>query len=206
MRKRAVRVLDTSESSVLTALIVLAGAFGIGGMAGLLLASQVSGGGQTTLAEYVRAYLAAAQLKTAGSAGFLEIVLEMLRWPCLAVLLGFMALGVTGLPILFAVRGFLLSFAIAAFVHIFGGAGGLLAFFSFGLTGMLAVPALFVLGVQSFIMARKRLLGPGGAKGVPALGSQYFMRCGLCLGAMALCVAIEYWVVPELLCSVAPLF
>ena len=206
MRKRVVRILDVPDSGVLTALCVLASAFGLGGIVGLLVASRVAGGGQTTLSSYIEGYLAAAQLRTADSPGLGTVVLEMVRWPFLAFLLGFMAIGVAGLPVLFAVRGFLLSFAIASFVNMFGGAGCLLAFFSFGLTGMLAVPTLFVLGVQSFHMARRRLLNTGGGKGGLSPGGQYVVRCGLCLGALMLCVAVEYWVVPDLLRSVAPLF
>ena len=48
----------------------------------------------------------------------------------LALLLGFTALGLLGLPLLFAVRGFLLAFSIASFVRLFGGAVMDMVYFS----------------------------------------------------------------------------
>ena len=199
MRRRVVQIWNT-PGGVTTALLVVSCAFVSGGIAGLLVASQVAGEGQTTLAAYIESYLAAAQQRPAVAPGFFAVALDLLRWPCLAVFMGFLSLGVVGVPILFAVRGFLLSFA-----RMFGGAGGMLAFFAFGLTGLLAVPALFVLGVQSFGMALRRL-SAGAGKGSALPGSQYLVRCGSCFGALALCMLVEHWAVPALLGSLAPLF
>lgn len=204
MRRRVVQVWNT-PGGVTTALLVVSCAFVSGGIAGLLVASQVAGEGQTTLAAYIESYLAAAQQRTAAAPGFFAVALDLLRWPCLAVFMGFLSLGVVGVPILFAVRGFLLSFAVSSFVRMFGGAGGMLAFSAFGLTGLLAVPALFVLGVQSFDMALRRL-SAGAGKGSALPGSQYLVRCGSCFGALALCMLVEHWAVPALLGSLAPLF
>lgn len=83
-----------------------------------------------------------------------SLVWDTVRWPLLALLLGFTALGLLGLPLLFAVRGFLLAFSIASFVRLFGGAGCLLALLVFGVSGALSVPVLFVLGVQGLLAAR----------------------------------------------------
>ena len=133
MRRRVVQIWNT-PGGVTTALLVVSCAFVSGGIAGLLVASQVAGEGQTTLAAYIESYLAAAQQRTAAAPGFFAVALDLLRWPCLAVFMGFLSLGVVGVPILFAVRGFLLSFAVSSFVRMFGGAGGMLAFSAFGLT------------------------------------------------------------------------
>ena len=80
-------------------------------------------------------------------------------------------------------------------------------FLAFGITGLAAVPALFVLGVQSFAGARE-LAGRAlsGKKGVFPFGRAYWVRCALCAGAVALSAVLEYWAVPALLCSVAGLF
>lgn len=124
MRRRVVQIWNT-PGGVTTALLVVSCAFVSGGIAGLLVASQVAGEGQTTLAAYIESYLAAAQQRTAAAPGFFAVALDLLRWPCLAVFMGFLSLGVVGVPILFAVRGFLLSFAVSSFVRMFGGAGGM---------------------------------------------------------------------------------
>lgn len=83
-----------------------------------------------------------------------SLVWDTVRWPLLALLLGFTALGLLGLPLLFVVRGFLLAFSIASFVRLFGGVGCLLALLVFGVSGALSVPVLFVLGVQGLLAAR----------------------------------------------------
>ena len=187
------------------ALFLLSAAFVIGGAAGLVMASQIAGSAQETLTNCVGSYLEVAGENAVPSPELWTTALEFLRWPGFAVFLGFAAFGVIGIPVLFAVRGFLLAFAIGAFVRIFGGVGCFLAFFSFGLTGMFAIPALFVLGVQSFDMARRRMTG-GTGKQAPIPSRQYLARSGLCFGALVLCVMVEYWAVPELLSSLAPLF
>ncbi|WP_368241635.1 hypothetical protein [Intestinimonas butyriciproducens] len=208
MRKRIVRIWDVPAGGLLPALITVASAFCIGGLAGMLLAAQVGGGGHDSLAAYIEGYLAAAKSGSVVlSPGLLSVLWESVRWPLFAFLMGFTALGVLGIPTLFAVRGFLLSFAVSSFVRMFGGTGGILAFFAFGITGLAAVPALFVLGVQSFAGARE-LAGRAlsGKKGVFPFGRAYWVRCALCAGAVALSAVLEYWAVPALLCSAAGLF
>lgn len=132
MRKRIVRIWDVPAGGLLPALITVASAFCIGGLAGMLLAAQVGGGGHDSLAAYIEGYLAAAKSGSVVlSPGLLSVLWESVRWPLFAFLMGFTALGVLGIPTLFAVRGFLLSFAVSSFVRMFGGTGGILAFFAF---------------------------------------------------------------------------
>lgn len=52
MRRRVVQIWNT-PGGVTTALLVVSCAFVSGGIAGLLVASQVAGEGQTTLAAYI---------------------------------------------------------------------------------------------------------------------------------------------------------
>lgn len=98
---------------------------------------------------YVTGYLTAARAGEAAPPHMLSVVWSTIRWPVFAVLMGFTGLGLLGIPVLFSIRGFLLSFAITSFVRMFGGVGGVLAFLTFGVTGLVAIPVLFVLGVQS---------------------------------------------------------
>ena len=127
-----------------------------------------------------------------------------LRWPLLALLLGFTALGLLALPLLFAVRGFLLAFSIASFVRLFGGTGCLLALLVFGVGGAFSVPALFVLGVQSFMTART-LAGRvwGESKAAPLYGRAYWLRCGGCAAALCVCMLLDGFAVPALVSSLA---
>ena len=151
--RRADRWSTSADGSVLI-LAAVSASFFLGGLAGCLLAGCVDGGGQESLAAYVEGFLRAAQAGDAAPPALAALVWETLRWPLLALLLGFTALGLLALPLLFAVRGFLLAFSIASFVRLFGGTGCLLALLVFGVGGAFSVPALFVLGVQSFMTAR----------------------------------------------------
>ena len=184
--RRADRWSTSADGSVLI-LAAVSACFFLGGLAGCLLAGCVDGGGQESLAAYVEGFLRAAQAGDAAPPALAALVWETLRWPLLALLLGFTALGLLALPLLFAVRGFLLAFSIASFVRLFGGTGCLLALLVFGVGGAFSVPALFVLGVQSFMTART-LAGRvwGESKAAPLYGRAYWLRCGGC--AAALCV------------------
>ena len=120
------------------------------------------------------------------------------------MLLGFTALGILGLPLLFSVRGFVLAFSIAAFVRMFGGTGGVLAFLLFGVSGLVSAPVFFILGVQSLGAAQAlavRFLGDGRRN--PIYGKTYWLRCGWCAAALCLCVILEYLAVPALVAAAA---
>ena len=200
-------IWDGTGGGALLSLAVVSAAFALGALAGMLVASQVGGGGQESLSAYLEHYLAAAQAGAAVPPRLSVILWQTLRWPLLVFLLGFTALGVAGIPILFAVRGFLLSFAVSSFVLMFGGAGAILAFFAFGFSGMLSVPALFVLGVQGFSSGQELALRAlSGGKGARVRGRAYWARSGLCAAALALSMLLEWWAVPALLGSVAGLF
>lgn len=208
MRKRHfTRILDVPSGGRLSALAVLAAAFLLGGLVGCGLAASVSGGGNDTLAAYIQNYIAAAQAGITQPPELLPLVWEVARWPLLTLLLGFTALGIVGVPVLFAVRGFLFSFAVASFIRMFGTAGGGLAFLIFGFSGLLAVPVLFVLGVQS-LTASFALAGRTISKGkrLPLYDRIYFFRCAICIGVLTLCVLLEYIAVPALLSTMADRF
>lgn len=207
-RGRIVPVLDLPWAVWLPALVILSVSFLIGAIAGCLLAGGVAEAENGTLATYVEGYLAAARSGTLTAPHLLSVLWETMRWPLLTVLLAFTALGVIGIPVLFAVRGFLLSFAVASFVRVLGGAGSILAFLLFGLTGLLTVPVLFVLGAQGFTACRilaSRLVGERRRTGAP-YGRGYFLRCALCFGVLAACVCLEQTVLPALLSVVAGTF
>ena len=156
------------------------------------------------LRAYLERFLRSAGEGGVEPAGLLSQLWAVLRWPLLALVLGFTALGVLGMPLLFAVRGFLLAFSAAAFVQVFGSAGCLLAFLVFGLSGCLSVPALFVLGTQG-LAASFRLAGRslGEGKAPSPYGRAYFLRCGGCAAALCVCLFLECFAVPGLVAGVA---
>ena len=115
-------------------------------------------------------------------------------------------MGVIGLPVLFAVRGFLFSFSVACFCRLFGGAGLIPALFLFGLPALLWAPALFVLGAQGMLGAYGLLRRVTGDSRYPlSYDTAYGVRCALCGGAVMLCVILELSIVPVLVGGFGPL-
>lgn len=206
-KRQFTRFLDVQSDGILPALALLAVSFLLGGLLGCGFSASVSGGGNDTLAAYIKNYMAAVQAGLTQLPELLPLVWEVVRWPLFVLLLGFTALGIVGIPLLFAVRGFLFSFAVASFIRMFGAVGGALAFLLFGFTGLLALPVLFVLGVQSLTVSFA-MFGRPFVKGKPSplFDRAYIFRCGVCAAVLALCVLLEYIAVPALLGTIVHRF
>lgn len=187
------------------ALILLGGLFLIGSVAGCVCAGLINDPGGALL-DYVRGYLEfLAQDVLRGR--FVPVLWEISRFPLAAFLLGFTALGVVGLPVLFAVRGFLLCYAVSAFYRLLGPEGLLPAFVLFGLSAVVWLPVLFQLGVQgllgSYGLLRRAI---GDARYPLRYGGGYLACCGICVAALCLCAGMEYLAVPALLQKIAGAF
>ena len=202
MRRTIVAAWNVPADGVVPALVLTAASFVAGGLAGCLLAAQVGGAGETSLNSYLQAFLMVAGEGALDVPGLWAQVWNTLRWPLAALLLGFTAMGLLGLPVLFAVRGFLLAFSIASFVRAFGVNGWLLACLMFGVGGALSLPAFFVLGVQSFLSARAR----GSGSGRVLWGRNCLLRCAACGGAVCVCILLERTALPALLSDAAGVF
>ena len=207
MRRGITGILDVPSTGVFPALSVCGASVFLGGAAGCVLVSCVGGGGGTQLSAYLQMFLTAAREGQTAPPSLLPLIWNTIRWPLLTLLLGFTALGVLGLPVLFAVRGFLLCFSISSFVLMYGNAGSLLAFVIFGISSCTAIPVLFILGVQSMFSAC-RLAGRSGPGGGRSTGfeRQHAVRCGVCAGALCVSVLLEYLVVPALTADLAAVF
>ena len=204
MGKRVVKILDLPSSGSSAVLLILSAAFLLGGLAGCLLANQVGGGGSDALGDYLEGYLSAAYSGGAAKPEVLSLLWETVRWPLFVLALGLTPLGLFGTPILFLVRGFLLSFAISSFYHVLGAVGLGLAFVVFGITGLIGIPVLFILGVQSFLSAGAitgRLTGE--SRRLPLFDRAALLRCGVCATALCGCCVLDYCVIPALLESLA---
>lgn len=186
-----------------TTLALLSIAFLIGGTAGCLLAVLSGKASADELSRYLADYLALAQGGELPR-GLWLLVWDQVKYLLAALILGVTALGIVGLPILFGVRGFFLSFPAACFCRVFGGRGLFPAFVLFGLPALLWAPALFLVGVPGFLSAQelmRRSLGEGRG-GVPLNGA-YWCRAGLCVCLVLVAGLLEYWVVPVLLRAAA---
>lgn len=186
------------------ALLLLSAAFILGSAAGCLMAGGMDTGEQGILRDYLDSYLAL--MGEVPGLRLWPLVWDVARFPLLAGVLGFTALGVVGLPALFGVRGFLLSYAISAFYRLYGLSGQIPAFILFGLSALLWMPVLFHLGVQGLLCSYgmlRRSLGEG--RYPLGIDRAFWVRCGVCAGALCACAAVEYLAVPVLFQAVAEL-
>lgn len=178
--------------------VVLGGCFLTGGLAGSLLAALLSGESVGQLGAYLRDYM-----DLVLDVGMTRCVLSSAwhhgRWILLCVLLGFSGLGVLCLPVLFVLRGFLLSFGISCFFRFFGTAGLVPAVCLFGLPAILWAPGLFRIGARGLHRSVVRLrqgrsepLSPPAREGASLAGL-------VCWLLFFLCVLYEWGALPVLL-------
>lgn len=196
--KRRRRVKLDLLSGGAAAVLLLGALFLLGGVAGCMMAGGIHGEAGDALQEYLKTYLTLAG-GDAVEVHFWEVVWEQLQLPVALLLLGFTAIGVIGIPLLFAVRGFVFSFCVACFCRLFGMSGLVPALFLFGLPALVWAPALFVLGGQTLGASYSMLCRCMGDSRSPGFfEGTYWFRCALCAGAAAVCIALEYWVLPSL--------
>lgn len=197
MRKRVLKVFDLPSSGGTAVLFILSVAFLVGGMAGCVLVNRVGGNGEVALEEFLEGYLSVVNSGELTRPNILTLVWETLRWPLFIFLLSVTPLGLFAIPVLFLVRGFLLSFSIASFFRVLGTSGLALALALFGFTGVLYVPVLFILGVQGFLLSGAmtgRLIGEGRKRSM--LDRNVLFRCGICALVLCVCCFLEYHLVP----------
>ncbi len=196
MGKRVGKRLDLRGQGALWALCVC---FLTGGAAGCLFAGAADGAGAQALGAYLADYLSLAG-DGAVLKSFPAVMWEQFRYLLVSVLLGVTVLGVVGLPVLFAVRGFLFTFCVGCLFRVFGGRGLLPAFCLFGLPALLWAPALFLIGTQGLSWAAG-VLRRGEVRG--GVGPVFWVRAALSLALVLLCGLLEYLSVPVLLRAAA---
>lgn len=139
--------------------MLLGGCFLVGSLLGTLLVARFGSSVEDTIGTYLNAW--ALQLAESGSfqPAWLKDLLHNLRFPVLALLLGFVPLGVVGIPLLFLFRGLLISFTAASFLKVYAYQGLLAAGLLYGPAEAVSVLALFAAGAFAFSGAMERASG-----------------------------------------------
>lgn len=122
----------------LLALFFMAGCF-----AGQFFARYMPQSAGEELIGYVRQYVFLESERSGRTA--VSTILLYVRYPLLAVLLGFSSLGILLIPCTAAVFGFFLSFSVSCFVSVFGLDGVWLAIAAFGLRCAITLPCFLIL-------------------------------------------------------------
>lgn len=194
MRKHLPHQLaELGQFSVLLCLTVC---FSCGIAAGCFFAGLLSDAAQSGLSAYLNGCFAVYQDGGTALPSLLSTAWELCRWPLLILLLNFTALGVLGIPLSFLVRGFLLSYAVSVFVRLFGVAGFLAALVLFGISGVFAIPSLFILGVDALCNAGALA---GGSRQALSLREGQFVRICGCCGLLIVGTFVQLWLSPALL-------
>ena len=123
------------------------------------------------------------------------------RYHLLASFLGFSILGMFFLPVLAGVRGFYLSFSVAALIRAFGPPALPLALSLFGVWAMVSVPTFFFLANQSFdtaVQLGKSLFGGPKLLFSTLYGRKFLQVTVLSFLAVILLVLLELYFTPIL--------
>lgn len=207
MKKRVVKLVDLPSAGVVPVLVILSIAFLVGGLSGCVLTNWSIGDGSAALKEYLVGYVGAARAGELDRPEWITVLWDQFRWPLLVFVLGLTPVGLLGIPVLFLGQGFLMAFSAAAFFRVYGFLGLSLAFVVFGVTGLLSLPVLFLLGVQGFLcagMLTGQMSGEGRRK---TLFSRAFaLRCAGCAAALCVCSVMELYLIPGLLGSFSGAF
>ncbi len=204
MGKRMVKIWDLPSAGAVAALVILSVSFFLGGVSGCLLAGRVSGENSPVLSGYLHDYLTAMLAGLTPHPEWISTLWETVRWPLLVLALGLTPLGLLGIPAVFFVRGFLLSFTVASFFCALGTFGLTFSFFLFGVVGLICIPVLFILGIQGFLCAGAltgHLLGE--IKRPTVWSRANLLRCGVCAVVLFACSVAEHRMVPAMLETLA---
>ena len=139
------------------------------------------------------------------SPGIWSVIWELCRWPVLVLLLGFTALGAVAIPVVFCVRGFLLSYALASFVRVFGSTGIFAAFAVFGMAALVSVPVLFCMGAFAFSSSLRLAAGVLGNRQAGLFPREKLLGLIPCGVLLLLAVFVQWSVMPQLLLAVSKL-
>lgn len=170
---------------------------------GCILAFKTSDESVQALDDYLHIYLQETHQNGEVAPTLWAVIWELCRWPVFVFFLGFTSLGAIAIPVVFCIRGFLLSYAVSSFLHIFGRAGTGTALILFGISTLVIVPVLFLLASWAFPSALHL------ANGVWKDSSRYFpLRGGLrSLGfgviLLVAAVILQWSVMPRLLATIS---
>lgn len=190
------------KSPLSLALVINMAGFALGSLGGFLLAGWFSAQGWLSFDRWMESYTLGISLQGLDGITFWTVLWDCLRWPLFVWALGFTALGVWMVPVMFALRGIFLCFSVAG-LAVAAPSGFFLALLLLGFGDLAGLCAFFLLGMDAWNLARGqqgRLLGAPQGQGRP-----YCLRGGAVLLALLLWSGLKYWLLPALLQGLLPI-
>jgi stage II sporulation protein M len=171
-----------------------------GCIAGTVSAGCIDEG--TMLNDYITGFLSIFTNDTSPKLSLFSSLANNFKYQLIALFLGFSVIGVFLLPILSAVRGFFLSFSVAAIIRLLGSKGILLTLALFGVNTLITVPCFFIISVSAFSASLYllRLVFSKNLKNtVSPFSSRFFINCGICLIMLIISALIDTYLSPYLI-------
>ena len=197
MRRKGFALTAPGTGS-LPRLVLLALCFAGGVFFGQVQAGRVPEDVGEQLGAYLRDYVRLE--RTASPDAVLPALALYFRYPLLAFLLGFSAVGVVLLPCLTVVFGFFLSFSVCCFTAAFGADGLLVALAVLGWRCLVTLPCYFLLAVPGWgLAAGLAAVSFGRGQRPPPAGRAWWRRAALCGAVLLAGVCVELALPPALL-------
>lgn len=174
-------------------LLTLCAFFAVGIVAGQLIGPMALRDSGSELTEYLHSYAGIAAEITAEPVSVLRVLAAYFRVPLLLLLLGFCTFGAVLIPVVCAVQGFLLSFAVSCFAAAFGSGGLSLTLAAFAVRAAILLPCALVIAQWAFDRTVSRLQGEKAATG----GGQRHLF--VCFALLLTGAVLELAVVPRLI-------
>ncbi|GHV06944.1 hypothetical protein FACS1894217_06680 [Clostridia bacterium] len=162
-------------------LIILAGAFLVGAIAGnwaIIAADPVP--------------LAANLVGEPVQSSFFGNLLAYLIWPILIFLAGLSIIGVVAVPLMMAIKAFSVAYSVSATLCVFGVSGALVAFLTIGIANLIYIPALLIVSSVSVKSSIALKNGNTSPKLIPA----YCVPFAICLPVFLVVAAAQTWLRP----------
>ena len=164
---------------------------------GRFFAGHMSVTARQELAEYLQQYVRLESQLTVQT--MTSTLILYLRYPLMAVLLGFASIGIALIPTLAVVFGFFTSFSVFCFVATLGTDGVWLSLAAFGLRCAITLPCFLMLASSSWENAGNLAalsFGRGRRVSPIVYGRVWWMRVGICLAVLLLGVCVDLMLVP----------
>lgn len=129
----------------------------------------------------------------------LSTMILYLRYPLLAVLLGFSSVGIFLIPCITALLGFSVSFSVSCFIAVFGADGIWLAFAAMGFRCAITLPCYLLLAGSAWGNAASfaaLFFGRGRRVSPVVYGRSWWMRVLACTAVLLLGVCVDLVIAP----------